>query len=82
MKLSRESVDAVLAGRLDRSLGIDAATVAKRTGRKHEVWAGYDGEGVYAWSCTCGEGESDFTSEDAATIAGTEHLLDVGAVPA
>jgi len=49
---------------------------------RHEVWAGYDGEGVYAWSCTCGDGESDFTGEDAATIAGTEHLLDVGAVPA
>lgn len=48
----------------------------------HEVHAGYDGEGVYAWSCTCGDGKSDFTGEDAATIAGTEHLLDVGAVPA
>jgi hypothetical protein len=48
----------------------------------HAVWAGYDGEGVYAWSCTCGEAGSDFTGLDAATIAGTDHLLDVGAVPA
>jgi hypothetical protein len=48
---------------------------------KHELWAGYDGEGVYAWSCTCGEAQSDFTGLDAATIAGTEHLLNVGAVP-
>jgi hypothetical protein len=48
----------------------------------HEVWAGYDGEGVYAWSCTCGEAESDFTGLDAATLASTDHLLDVGAVPA
>jgi hypothetical protein len=48
----------------------------------HQVWAGYDGEGVYAWSCTCGEAESDFTGEDDATLAGGQHLLDVGAVPA
>lgn len=48
----------------------------------HEVWAGYDGEGVYAWSCTCGEAESDFTGLDAATLASAEHMLDVGAVPA
>ena len=49
---------------------------------RHAVWAGYDGEGVYAWSCTCGEAESDFTGLDAATLASTDHLLDVGAVPA
>lgn len=49
---------------------------------EHVVWAGYDGEGVYAWSCTCGEGESDFTGLDAAVLASTEHLLDVGAVSA
>lgn len=48
----------------------------------HEVWAGYDGEGVYAWSCTCGDGESDFTGLDAATLASTDHLLDVDAVSA
>lgn len=58
-----------------------AAAAAFMT-EEHAVWAGYDGEGVYAWSCTCGKGASDFTGLDDATLTGTEHLLDVDAVPA
>lgn len=54
----------------------------KLTITDHAVWAGYDGEGVYAWSCTCGAAQSDYPGLDEATIAGTEHMLDVDAVPA
>lgn len=46
----------------------------------HAVWAGYDGEGVYAWSCQCGDGCSDFQGLDYATEEGTHHLIEAGAI--
>lgn len=42
----------------------------------HETIAYYDGECVYAWSCECGDGESDFLSLIEADAAGTLHALD------
>lgn len=48
----------------------------------HEVHCGYDGEGVYAWRCKCGDAGTDFPSLDGATIAGTVHLDEHDAIPA
>lgn len=49
---------------------------------EHAVSAGYDGEGVYAWSCTCGAGQSDYQGLEDATIFGAVHLDDMGEIPA
>lgn len=49
-------------------------------GQLHAIWAGYDGEGVYAWSCLCGDAASDFQGLDYAIEEGTYHLRDVGAL--
>lgn len=51
-------------------------------GLMHGVWAGYDGECVYAWSCWCGQACSDFQSLDHATEEGAQHLIDVDALVA
>lgn len=51
-------------------------------GLLHGIWAGYDGDGVYAWSCRCGEACSDFQGLDYATQEGTQHLIDVDALVA
>jgi hypothetical protein len=39
----------------------------------HKTTAHYDGEGVYAWSCTCGAALSDFTGSLDAEDAGHTH---------
>lgn len=43
---------------------------------EHVTSAHYDGEGVYAWSCECGDGESDYVALDEARAAGALHELD------
>lgn len=58
----------------------DDGLVMGTDGQGHACRAGYDGAGVYGWSCVCGDGGSDYGSKDAATIASVEHLADLGAL--
>jgi hypothetical protein len=49
---------------------------------EHEVTSGYDGEGVYAWQCTCGAAKTDFAGDEYALLAATIHLEDTDSIPA
>lgn len=78
---------ATLIRRLDRPERVtypdaEQGLVRGSDGFLHGIWAGYDGERVYAWSCWCGEACSDFQSLDHATEEGTQHLIDVDALVA
>lgn len=46
-------------------------------GVEHATLHGYDGDGIYAWSCYCGDGASSFVSDDGAALAASAHLADV-----
>lgn len=48
---------------------------------RHQVYSGLS-EGGYTWDCTCGAASDDVHADlDLATIEGTWHLHDVGAIP-
>lgn len=43
---------------------------------EHITTAHYDGEGVYAWDCWCGDADTNFHGLEIARDAGRQHELE------
>jgi|SRR5882757_3993681 len=55
----------------------DASPQLGTDDREHATGHGYDGEGVYGWSCLCGAAETDLNGDDGAALAASMHLAEL-----